>query len=391
MPTIKDYLQKPNPVLRIQASTTHSTDSPQWEPIEGFGEFKEFTYETCKGLYGDLLKYDFDAKELPTPNRLLPVETEIFSERELEQDPLKRHIIAKVNYALRAAYKYLKGKDRSGSAEFEDTPTIVCGTKEPSGGPVPDWIGNQKGIKAFLCGETKLSTVFSMEDTINSPDRRLDTPVEQCLYYCIKKDTRYGFMITDEELVILCIRQEAMKDGIASERPRRAIPPARYSFGSSLVSSTEAMSLYSNSKQPQGSPKYIAYRVVDWSATNGLTVCLALFLITLMAAAPTIDIDIGDQYEPLNRWKWEADIGRYRNNTSGRVQKRLDQGHLELVTWTEHMDSDQHKFFNSYKGATYLQEFWDDENRVFYIYNHHSGTRLPEKPQGSFPRSSCHV
>jgi hypothetical protein len=320
MVTIKEYLQQPNPVLHIKASTTQSTDSSQWEPIEGFEKFTEFTWETCNGLYRDVLEHNFDTEELPTPNELLPVETEIFSERELEQDPLKRNIIAKVNYALKAAYKYMKEKDRN--TEFENTPTIVCGTKEPSDGPVPDWVGNQKGFKAFICGETKLSTVFSMQNTIQSPDRHLDTPVEQCLYYCIKKDVRYGFMITDKELVILRIRQENMEAGTASERPRRTIPPPRYSFGSSsLASSAEAMSLYSNSKQPQGTPKFIAYHVVDWSATTGLTICLALFLITLMAAAPGIDININDQYGPLDIWEWDKSIGKHRNNTSGRVRK----------------------------------------------------------------------
>jgi hypothetical protein len=102
MVTIKEYLQKPNPALQILASTSQSTNSEFWEPIEEFELFDDFNYETLKNLYGDVLKHDFDAKLLPTPNKLLAVETKIYSERELEQDPLKRYIIAKANYSVKS-------------------------------------------------------------------------------------------------------------------------------------------------------------------------------------------------------------------------------------------------------------------------------------------------
>ena len=160
-----------------------------------------------------------------------------------------------------------------------------------------------------------------MQNTLDSPVNALDAPIEQCVHYCITKDTRFGFIITDDELVVIRIRQEDMEAGIANQRPRRAIQTARYSYGSSsLASSTQAMSLYSNSS-PQGTPKYIEYCLVKWSATDGLTVCLALFLITLMASAPTIDVNIKEQYAPLNRWEWDKDVFSYRNNTSCRYTR----------------------------------------------------------------------
>jgi hypothetical protein len=389
MVTIKEYLQKPNPALQILASTSQSTNSEFWEPIEEFELFDDFNYETLKNLYGDVLKHDFDAKLLPTPNKLLAVETKIYSERELEQDPLKRYIIAKANYSVKCAYNYLDRKEPNN--DFKDPPAIVCGTKEPSGGPVPDWIGSQTGYQALLCGETKLSTVFSMHNTTQSPDRSLDTPVEQCLHYCILKDTRYGFMITDKELVVFRVRQEDMEAGIAAQRPRRAMPSVSYSHGgSSLVSSTQGMSLYSNFR-PQGSPKYIQYRTVPWSAENGLTVCLALFLITMIAYAPTIDVDIKSTYKPLDSWEWDEEDANYRNNTSGRVQKKLQRGQLETVQWTERKDENQRIYFTSYKGSTYTQQFYNSEKDSYYFYNHYLGTSQSAKPSGSLLELRCGI
>jgi hypothetical protein len=328
MVTIRDYLQKPNPVLAIATLTTQSTDQITWEPVEGFETYNEFTIALLDALYGDVIDHEFDAKDLPTPSKLLPIERSIRSERELELDPLKRNIMERVNFAIIAAYKYMNKKD-PGNA-FVYPPAMVCGTKLPRGATVPDWIQYQEGFNTpLVCGETKLSTVFEMEKTVNSKLKEFDTPIEQCLHYCINHETRHGFMITDKELVVLRVRKEEVEEGIANQRPRRNMPLAHYSFGSSsLASSTQAMSLSTN-PEPEGA-KFVEYCIIDWSATTDLTVCLSLFLLALIASAPTGTTEICDEYEPLNRWEYSKDI--YQNDTSGRVRKSLKKGHVELVT-----------------------------------------------------------
>jgi hypothetical protein len=131
MVTIREYLQKPNPALVIDTVTTQSTDQVGWEPVEEYEIFDDFNVELLQALYGDVLDHEFDAKELPTPSKLLPIEHTIRSERELEQDPLKRSIIPKVNYAIVAAYKYINKKDAGNT--FMYPPATVCGTKLSSG------------------------------------------------------------------------------------------------------------------------------------------------------------------------------------------------------------------------------------------------------------------
>jgi hypothetical protein len=291
---------------------------------------------------------------------------------------IRQNIMERVNYAIIAAYKYVNKKD-PGNA-FLYPPAMVCGTKLPCGATVPDWIQYQEGFnRSLACGETKLSTVFEMEKTINSEIKEFDTPIEQCLHYCINHGTRHGFMITDKELVVLRVRQEEVKEGIASQRPRRDIPPVHYSFGSSLASSTQAMSLSTN-PEPVGA-KFVEYCIIDWSATTDLTVCLGLFLLALIASAPTGKTEICDDYEPLNRWEYSKD--NYRNNTSGRVRKSLKKGHVELVTWKTYKVSEDRSYHRSYKGETYCRELWDTEYGRMYYQDDYTNMRSWEKPKGT--------
>lgn len=63
-------------------------------------------------MYGDILDYKFSDSMLPLVNKLTEIEKNIFLERELEQDPLKRIVFAKVNFALVAACKSLHWESR---------------------------------------------------------------------------------------------------------------------------------------------------------------------------------------------------------------------------------------------------------------------------------------
>ncbi|KAI4941954.1 hypothetical protein J4E91_010504 [Alternaria rosae] len=122
MPTIREYLQGLNPELSIRASTTQSTYSDYWEPVEDFEPFAEFNHANFESLYGDLLDAKFEKKDLPEPEELLPIERTIFSERELDQDPVKRWILLKVNYAIIAAYTCFRKMDHD--KQFDIPPTI---------------------------------------------------------------------------------------------------------------------------------------------------------------------------------------------------------------------------------------------------------------------------
>jgi hypothetical protein len=64
-----------------------------------------------------------------------------------------------------------------------------------------------------------------MQNIINTPKAQVfHKPIEKCQHYCIAKGTRYGFVVTDKELVVLRIREESLEDGIVTvdERGRTA-------------------------------------------------------------------------------------------------------------------------------------------------------------------------
>ena len=150
-------------------------------------------------------------------------------------------------------------------------------------------------------------------------------------------------------------------------------------------------SLYTNNN-PQGLPKFVAYRTIPWSATDGLTICLGLFFHTLMAYAPATDETIGCHYEPLDRWVYLDSQSIYWNNTSGRTRTELKPGHVELVKWVELKDVNGRNYFHSYKGTTYLEQRWNDTHVRLYTHDHNAQAFYSwEEPKGSCFDLPCHV
>jgi hypothetical protein len=327
MVRIEEYLSLPNPSLRLGTLTTASTESEYWKSVEDIKAWFRFTYETLQSQYGDILKYD--SKSLTPPPLLKPIETVIQSEKELELDPLKRDIIWRVNNALEVACKRI-GKNDPITIAY--APVIACGTRFQTnyGLSSPEWVGTQIGRDPdrILCGETKLSLVFNIANVlIDTQNVSLHKPLEQLGHYCFTAKTRYGYIITDKEFVAIRWRLEKTNSGTARNRPRRATVPVRYSAASSSLQSMADMSLYSDNSQ-EGGYLFAEYSVVPWSATSGLTICLGLFWLALMAYGPGCDTKLRDKYEPLNRWK--KGNGYYLNNTSGRVVKVLKNDQVEL-------------------------------------------------------------
>ncbi|KAF3030310.1 hypothetical protein E8E12_000302 [Didymella heteroderae] len=334
--TIIEYLRKPNPKLQLVATTTQSTSQDFWNPIEAFEEDEDFTWENLMGPWKDVLEHKFDSASLPKPIELLPIGKVIQSEEELQQDPLK-NLMIKVNRALQAAYSYLRGKKEAG---FGHAPTTA--------------------------------------------DTRYHKPVEQCLHYCILNDTRYGFIITDKELVVLRVRREEIGPGASNDRPRRVLPTVRYSAASSsMESSMQNMSLYSGSGDRGAS--FVAWRSIDWNETKDLTVGLALFLLAMMASTPAGPETIGDNYGSLqNVWQFDKTNSKtpWIHRVSGRTRKELRKGDIELVDWVEHEDEQRRTYFSSHLGTTYLQAAWSDEQERYYVYDHYNKKEHKGKNDG---------
>lgn len=148
---------------------------------------------------------------------------------------------------------------------------------------------------------------------------------------------------------------------------------------SSLESSLQAMSLWSQDSKSSGGAIDVEYCVIDWSDEAGLTVCLALFYLAMIAMAPDTEFDIKDEYARFNIWKWDDTGRRFVNKTSSRDKKQLENGDVELVSWDTHKDAQGAEYFVLYKGSTYLMEKWNEEHHDHYVFDHQTQDWLKGK------------
>lgn len=157
----------------------------------------------------------------------------------------------------------------------------------------PDWAGKQDSMETngrprnMLPGDTKLSIKWhsgklssSEAGESENTEGRL-SPIHQIFTYCVRANARYGYLITDEELLAVRIRPMQSSRSITSEDSAQTAAKRARRKG------------------------LLEYKAIPWnvdkSETDGkpprLTVNLALWWLHMMAAAGN---EIQDSYEPLN-------------------------------------------------------------------------------------------
>ncbi|PYI01820.1 hypothetical protein BO78DRAFT_401019 [Aspergillus sclerotiicarbonarius CBS 121057] len=167
--------------------------------------------------------------------------------------------------------------------------------------------------KAIILGDTKYQ--WSHEEAIRivrshrhgyehtRPD--IVRPLEQVQFYCATYRCRFGFLITDEGLLVLEATQET--DIQRSPRPRRNVrPPSHQRVASSstmdmsISGVSEAISDMSVKSSDMGAPsiRLMKYVFVPWGAqgVGNLTVKLALYCIARIANE---DSGLKPDYTPL--------------------------------------------------------------------------------------------
>lgn len=207
----------------------------------------------------------------------------------------------------------------------------------------PDWAGiksstvnpneprrkSNKATKAknLLPGDTKLSRKWKSANLTRGDIIKADVidkswfqPVGQIYTYCVRLNARYGYIITDKELVVVRIRP----------LPQTGVPQEEVSTGKKKKKQDEYRTLDSNimaSSQElgdfvEGAPEatraltdgVMEYKVIPWdrhmptSQENPemMTVNLALWWLYMMAAENSA---IEEDYIPLAHAVWDRDPG----------------------------------------------------------------------------------
>ncbi|EHK20574.1 uncharacterized protein TRIVIDRAFT_223891 [Trichoderma virens Gv29-8] len=320
--TLLQALTKRNPALENFAHEGSNTTSPDWKKVENWRPWKEFNFKNLLSVYQDALAVTGDPPEL---EHACDYDREIWDEHSLDIF-LVRFIFPAVNWALNQA-----------------APTLGWGNKSIYLAPgswtgMSDWALVSKeqmpaGYQNLLPGDTKLSNKWrpEMRESRNDYTRyQWSLPVSQVSSYALDSGCRYGFIITDLQLIVLRFSREPIGQGLALSRSRRQPQQThqRIASGSTDVSSQfEAMSFESSGAASYASgnhndreyapPEYV---IIPWDAHGEkLTMKMALFCLCLMAAGGEGKIDVS--YPPLDSWR--SDMQGFRHNASGRFLEIL--------------------------------------------------------------------
>jgi len=150
------------------------------------------------------------------------LDSEVFDEDQLEHQILSFDTVPIVNDALHHASKVLKLPElhlgRRGRCTQEQS-----GDNPSQRVEYHDEYGSYRGkYYNLLPGDAKLSSKW----TPSLYDQRVDGsqwewPVRQVLTYASTLGVRYGFLISDENLVVFQFQREAIGPGLSSGRDRR--------------------------------------------------------------------------------------------------------------------------------------------------------------------------
>ncbi|SPQ18171.1 59cbd2bc-236a-4f44-bea9-fbf7a29eed27 [Thermothielavioides terrestris] len=308
--TILEELTKPLPKVVNHARPGANTTNPTWPDIGQWVEWTDFTAQKLRAQFRGIVDAEWTIRDNLYP-RLSHWDTEFFDEDDAEHSIISRCIIPPVNAALSHALKRAKldaafdlNLGRAGRT-YED-PSFDRRQK-------PDWALCSVDRKSTLSdgsfrydnllpGDSKLSNKWhsswcQRSDLHPGYLQVWKDPVRQILSYCRHNRCRYGFLITDAELVVMRVtpmptaessvttRQASQAEALAAHYRHISTSTTM----SSLSSSLRDMSLDSSSSyRPTDLAEdgyIVEYRAIPWGnrGQQDLTVQLGLFYLAWLA------------------------------------------------------------------------------------------------------------
>ncbi|RSL96158.1 hypothetical protein CEP52_011625 [Fusarium oligoseptatum] len=284
-------------------------------------KWDEFNFKSLYSKFGRLLESRFTSKP-PKPPTTSGLDLRIVNEESLEHQILSRDTIPTVNAALDHARSWLKkrykqpypllhiGRGSLCNYNYEDDDRFLCDWAVVS----PDYVYDDRKYYNLLPRESKISSKWSSEPSHYDlqPDSASTwrLPPLQLFGYADASQVRYGFIITDAELVVFELSKIAIDPGIAATRPQRFAHARVESADTDLSTSMQATSLNDGTgvtsesylDNHTGNPVHPRHKTIPWDAQGPkkLTVRLAMFCLCLLAGYGPRDLDAW--YPPLDSW-----------------------------------------------------------------------------------------
>ncbi|CAK7225422.1 hypothetical protein SCUCBS95973_005859 [Sporothrix curviconia] len=307
MVTLLSALTSRNPLLDTsRVSEGPNTESADKSPLTWI-PWEEFSYDNLMAIFEKQVSARYEGPSTSLSDAL-PLDLQICNEQTFEL-ALHRFIMPTVNHCLDVS---------------STKPHYGPGSRCPHPSAKPDWscIGRGKYCN-YVPGDTKLSAKF-WPSMLRTHILEWKKVVGQVVAYQAKYASRYGFIITDEVLIVMRLTREGTADGIAAGRMNRLGTSHGVDYndgeGDSFVNTTASF-VDNNPMDWELNPP--EYAIVPWSAhgRKRLTVKLALWCLAMLAVKGGNHIDYS--YPELNSWRLAGD--RYIHNSSGVSKRHLRQ------------------------------------------------------------------
>ncbi|KAJ9296755.1 hypothetical protein DTO271G3_4954 [Paecilomyces variotii] len=258
--TLLSYLTRPNPrISRKARGPVKYTFNSLWFPIENLEPWTEFNYQNLVSLFSPDLSRQVDLDD-PTPQCEASMFSQLYDEEALGH-VVASSIMIPVSCALPEEVFLSSGGITSETDECR--PDWSGGNKLYLQGPRNSHGGTNTSDrpKAIILGDTK--NQWSHAEAIEKVQRSLRRgyeynrpheiyPLEQIQYYCAMYRCRFGFLITEEGLLVLQAFQDI--DIQRSPRPQRNVRQLPHQRVTSSSTNDISMAGTSDDRDTQQSP-----------------------------------------------------------------------------------------------------------------------------------------
>ena len=332
--TLSDYLRSKNPKLYMKSCPRGSNTTSKRPPylIPGSIEkWEDFGYDSLQKIYGGALHRILTSKFSCKDYSDIPKKPY----REIANENCLEMLLAVWNWrviseGLSKAQQCLYGRQdtniiymaKGGRSRFAVASKYYPDWAGIQADPEDEW-GQEETSKPhnILPGESKLGRKWSSNNIIDGlvhPDYQDDDwmkPLKQIYTYCVKANARYGYIITDEEVVVIRIRPilEPGDSGETNDRKKSRRKPKSSKRGQETGVSQASFPDPDEGHDFVLSPPIfrkveangrLEYKVIPWSnaasldprRSDNLTVNLALWWLHIMAS---VSSNIKEQYAPL--------------------------------------------------------------------------------------------
>ncbi|OJD29355.1 uncharacterized protein BKCO1_8300032 [Diplodia corticola] len=365
--TLFKFLTTHAPPVRLAESSKSKTSKKKSKSLttnKGYHQptrlqpWEDFDLRTLQTMYDHILRHE---RDLPDPSQIRPSIDFALNEGGIG-DFIQDSNRVVVETALKEAKKLLGRPEfvsmiRGHSAE----PVRRTGNQKPFR---PDWAGVRVGddfaprdLANILPGDTKDSRSWTFNDLLGSriPDTVLDLgkyerphwiqPLNQVFTYCVELKVRYGYVLSDRELLVLRIRPNQKGKTPAIDRTDVSHPeegPPRRSTRRRTQEKQPTESNPETIEQRDIRNGILEFACIKGGSQNGdgLTVNLALWWLHLLALKDnTVQGSYSDLADEVlssieGRPTEEADMPRAGNggdNDAGAVYEQDEDGGLSNI------------------------------------------------------------